>query len=103
MPDSVRTHSRGVVGIRRISLRNSQGAIRPRISRKTTIKRRILSQGLAGAVDALPDSDIDLLVDLAAETKPSLLTLSSLQLDLAEWLGRPVDLMVREHGVKGAS
>jgi hypothetical protein len=43
IPGLVGTHSRGVVGIRRISLRSSQGAMRPRRSRRTTIKRRILS------------------------------------------------------------
>jgi len=42
--------------------------------------------------DARPDSDIDLLIDFAPEAKPSLLTLSGLQLDLADALGRPVDL-----------
>ena len=42
--------------------------------------------------DARPDSDIDLLIDFAPETKPSLLTLSGLRLDLTDALGRPVDL-----------
>ena len=42
--------------------------------------------------DARPDSDIDLLIDFAPEAEPSLLTLSGLQLDLADALGRPVDL-----------
>jgi len=42
--------------------------------------------------DARPDSDIDLLIDFAAESEPSLLTLSRLQRDLADALGRPVDL-----------
>ena len=42
--------------------------------------------------DARPDSDIDLLIDFAPEAKPSLLTLSGLQRDLADALGRPVDL-----------
>lgn len=42
--------------------------------------------------DARPDSDIDLLIDFAPDAEPSLLTLSSLQLDLADALGRPVDL-----------
>jgi predicted nucleotidyltransferase len=45
--------------------------------------------------DATPDSDIDLLIDFAPEAKPSLLTLSGLQLDLADALGRPVDLAER--------
>jgi predicted nucleotidyltransferase len=42
--------------------------------------------------DARADSDIDLLIDFAPEAEPSLLTLSGLQLDLADALGRPVDL-----------
>ena len=42
--------------------------------------------------DARPDSDIDLLIDFAPEAEPSLLTLSGLHLDLADALGRPVDL-----------
>jgi predicted nucleotidyltransferase len=42
--------------------------------------------------DARPDSDIDLLVDFAPEAEPSLLTLSGLRLDLADALGRPVNL-----------
>jgi len=48
--------------------------------------------GLVARGDARPDSDIDLLIDFAPEAKPSLLTLSGLQLDLADALGRPVDL-----------
>ena len=42
--------------------------------------------------DTTPDSDIDLLIDFAPEAKPSLLTLSGLQLDLAGALGRPVEV-----------
>ncbi len=42
--------------------------------------------------DARPDSDIDLLIDFAPDAEPSLLTLSGLQLDLADAFGRPVDL-----------
>ena len=42
--------------------------------------------------DARSDSDIDLLIDFASESEPSLLTLSGLQRDLADALGRPVDL-----------
>ena len=48
--------------------------------------------GSAARGDARPDSDIDLLIDFAPDAEPSLLTLSSLQLDLADALGRPVDL-----------
>jgi predicted nucleotidyltransferase len=46
--------------------------------------------------DARPDSDIDLLIDFAPEAEPSLLTLSGLHLDLADALGRPVDLGERQ-------
>ena len=42
--------------------------------------------------DARPDSDIDLVVDLAQGAEPSLLALGALRDDLAEALGRPVDL-----------
>jgi predicted nucleotidyltransferase len=42
--------------------------------------------------DARPDSDVDLLVDFAPGARPSLLTLSAMREDLAEALGRPVDL-----------
>ncbi len=48
--------------------------------------------GSAARGEARPDSDIDLLVDFAPDARPTLLTISALQDDIAEILGRPVDL-----------
>jgi predicted nucleotidyltransferase len=42
--------------------------------------------------DARPDSDIDLAVDLTPGAEPSLLALGALREDLADALGRPIDL-----------
>lgn len=42
--------------------------------------------------EARPDSDVDLAVDFADDKQPSLLALAALKDDIAEALGRPVDL-----------
>jgi uncharacterized protein len=42
-----------------------------------------------------PDSDIDLLVDFLPDARPGLLGLSGMMRELAELLGRPVDLAVK--------
>jgi predicted nucleotidyltransferase len=63
--------------------------------------RELALFGSALRADFRPDSDIDLLVEFQPESRPGLLTLSRLRLDLAELLGRPVDL-VPKAGLKPA-
>ncbi|NJN92853.1 MAG: nucleotidyltransferase family protein [Anaerolineales bacterium] len=46
--------------------------------------------------DFRPDSDIDVLVEFEPEARITLLTLSGMQIELAEILQRPVDLVLRD-------
>ncbi len=45
--------------------------------------------------DFSPDSDIDVLIDLASEARVGLVTLQSMRDELAGIFGRPVDLLTR--------
>ena len=55
--------------------------------------------GSAARGEARPNSDIDLLVEFLPEAEPGLLDHAGLMLDLAELLGRKVDL-VSKNGLK---
>jgi predicted nucleotidyltransferase len=55
--------------------------------------------GSAASETMRPDSDIDLLVEFLPEAEPGLLDHAGLMLDLAELLGRKVDL-VSKNGLK---
>ncbi len=55
--------------------------------------------GSAARGEMRPDSDIDLLVEFLPDSQPSLLDHAGLMLDLAELLGRKVDL-VSKNGLK---
>jgi predicted nucleotidyltransferase len=54
---------------------------------------RLFGSALRG--ELRPDSDIDLLVDFDPGRVPGLLSLAKLELELAELLGRDVDLRTR--------
>ena len=58
-------------------------------------RHRIRRLALFGSVlhgDERPDSDIDLLVEFEPEARVGLIGLASIQLELSQLLGRPVDL-----------
>lgn len=57
--------------------------------------RRLHLFGSALHGDLRVDSDIDLLVEFEPGRVPGMLTIAQLELDLAELLGRPVDLRTR--------
>lgn len=49
--------------------------------------------GSTARAEAGPDSDVDLLAAYDSTRRVSLLTIAGLELQLAEWLGRKVDLV----------
>jgi predicted nucleotidyltransferase len=57
--------------------------------------RELALFGSAARGEMRPDSDIDLLVDFLPEARPGLLGLSAMMRELAEMLGRRVDLAVK--------
>lgn len=61
--------------------------------------RQLSVFGSAARGEARPNSDIDLLVEFLPEAEPGLLDHAGLMLDLAELLGRKVDL-VSQNGLK---
>ena len=54
--------------------------------------RRLAVFGSALRADFHPDSDIDILVEFEPEHIPGLITLSGMEIELSEILGRKVDL-----------
>ena len=54
--------------------------------------RRLAGFGSALRADFHPDSDIDILVEFEPEHIPGLITLSGMEIELSEILGRKVDL-----------
>ena len=58
--------------------------------------RELAIFGSALRDDFRRDSDIDLLVEFLPETRPTLLTLSGLQLELEKLLDRKVDLVPKD-------
>jgi uncharacterized protein len=63
--------------------------------------RELAVFGSAARGELRPDSDVDLLVVFDADAKIGLITLGRLQRELADVLGRPVDLVPRD-GLKPA-
>jgi predicted nucleotidyltransferase len=57
--------------------------------------RELALFGSAARGEMRPDSDIDLLVDFLPEARPGLLGLSAMMRELADMLGRRVDLAVK--------
>ena len=52
--------------------------------------------GSAARDELVPESDIDVMIDFLPKTKPSLLDLVTIQEELQEMFGRPVDLLTRD-------
>ncbi len=57
--------------------------------------RRLALFGSVLRADFRPDSDVDVLVDFAPQAQVGFITLARLQRELADLLGRPVDLVPR--------
>lgn len=57
--------------------------------------RRLALFGSVLCADFRPDSDVDVLVDFAPQAQVGFITLARLQRELADLLGRPVDLVPR--------
>lgn len=57
--------------------------------------RELAIFGSAVRVDFGPDSDIDVLIDLAPDARVGLVTLQRMRDELAGIFGRPVDLLTR--------
>ena len=69
-----------------------------RSHREELAGRGIASMALFGSIargEDRPDSDVDVLIDLAADASLDLFELSAIRESLVEWLGRPVDLVCR--------
>ena len=58
--------------------------------------RKLSVFGSAVRGDLQPDSDIDLLVEFEQDLTPGLFSIIRMEMELAEWLGRKVDLRTPE-------